>query len=194
MLKDEENERHEALIQAKKEEIRVAKEEEDRIRREKQRDQIHSWRRNKIDVQNISRLQLEDELRTVLRDRQILGESNKERIKYRVSVLEKKKDELDEKKKEEINDIRERNARLESLCKFARRRLGVHIMPADKTRLIQLTESAQGKIYNPENINHEGASVLTHLFPINSWSQDDISKDQRVLLEQELRERGLINN
>ena len=59
MLKDEENERHEVLIQAKKEEIRITKEEEEeeeRIRREKQRDQIHSWRRNKIDVDNISRL------------------------------------------------------------------------------------------------------------------------------------------
>ena len=67
-------------------------------------------------------------------------------------------------------------------------------MPADKTRLIQLTESAQGKIYKPENINHEAASVLTPLFPINSWSQDDISKDQRVMLEQELRDRGLLNN
>ena len=55
-LKEEENERHEALIQAKKEEIRIAKDEEERIRREKQRDQIHSWRRNKIDVDNSSRL------------------------------------------------------------------------------------------------------------------------------------------
>ena len=131
---------------------------------------------------------------TVLKDKEIQGDNNKVRIQYRVSLLAKKKDELDEKKKEEINDIQERNARLESLRKFARRRLGVHIMPADKTRLIQLTESAQGKIYKPENINQEAASVLTPLFPINSWSQDDISKDQRVLLEQELRERGLINN
>ena len=56
MLKDEKNERHEVLIQAKKEEIRITKEEEERIRREKQRDQIHSWRRNKIDVDNRSRL------------------------------------------------------------------------------------------------------------------------------------------
>ena len=193
-LKDDENRRHEALIQAKKEEIRLAKVEEERLRREKQRNEIELWRRNKIDVQNVARLQLEDELRVVLREKEVQGKKNEDRIKYRLKVMEEKKLELSEKKKEELDDLRERSARLEGLRKFARRRLGVHIMPADKTRLIQLTEAAQGKIYQPGSINHEASSVLTPLFPINSWSQDDISKDQRVLLEQELRERGLLNN
>ena len=108
--------------------------------------------------------------------------------------MEKKKEELDEKRKEEVADLRERNASLEGLRRFSKRRLGVHIMPADKTCLIQLTESAQGKIYQPGNIIHEASSVLTPLFPINSWSQDDMAKDQRLLLEQELRDRGLLNN
>ena len=49
-------------------------------------------------------------------------------------------------------------------------------------------------IYKHGSISHEASSVLAPLFPITSWSQDDISKDQRVLLEQELRERGLLNN
>ena len=36
--------------------------------------------------------------------------------------------------------------------------------------------------------------ILQPLFPISSWSQDDLARDQRLLLEQELRERGLLNN
>ena len=193
-LKDQEQERQEAMITVKKEEIKYANEKEERLQREKGRNEILSWRRNKIDVQNTSRLQLEDELRMVLRDRQITGVKNEKRIKFRVGETEKKKQDLIDKKREEDNYVRERNARLEQLRRFARRRLGVHIMPTDKSRLIQMTESAQGKIYKPGNILHEATSVLTPLFPINSWSQDDISKDQRVSLEQELRERGLLNN
>ena len=34
----------------------------------------------KIDLQNISRLQLEDQLRTFIRDKQIQGESNKKGV------------------------------------------------------------------------------------------------------------------
>ena len=36
--------------------------------------------------------------------------------------------------------------------------------------------------------------ILQPLFPISSWSQDDLARDQRLLLEQELRERGLLDN
>ena len=36
--------------------------------------------------------------------------------------------------------------------------------------------------------------ILQPLFPISSWSQDDLARDQRLLLEQELRERGLLGN
>ena len=36
--------------------------------------------------------------------------------------------------------------------------------------------------------------ILQPLFPISSWSQDDLARDQRLQLETELRERGLLAN
>ena len=36
--------------------------------------------------------------------------------------------------------------------------------------------------------------ILQPLFPISSWSQDDLARDQRLVLEQELRTRGLLDN
>ena len=32
------------------------------------------------------------------------------------------------------------------------------------------------------------------LFPINCWTDEEVSKDQRSQLERELRDRGLLNN
>ena len=32
------------------------------------------------------------------------------------------------------------------------------------------------------------------LFPINSWTDEEVGKDQRSQLERELRDRGLLNN
>ena len=80
----------------------------------------------------------------------------------------------------------EKNVRLECLRRSARRRLGVHVIPSDRSRLTKMTKAAESRLLT--------SSALAPLYSINSWSQDDLSRDQRLVLEQELRERGLLDN
>ena len=58
MLRDEEKERMEGRKRVRKEKVERAREAEERERRERERQDIVAWRRNRIEVANLSRLQV----------------------------------------------------------------------------------------------------------------------------------------
>ena len=58
LLRDEEKERVEGRERARKEKAERAREAEERQRRERERQDIVAWRRNRIEVANLSRLQV----------------------------------------------------------------------------------------------------------------------------------------
>ena len=66
------------------------------------------------------------------------------------------------------------------------------ISPSPSNRIVQLTAAAEGKL------KRGGGKPLRQmhdpLFPINSWTDEEVGKDQRSKLERELRDRGLLNN
>ena len=190
-LRNEENQRQKLVIDAKVAATRKLRLKEEFERREIDRDRILQWKRNKIDVQNLARMQLEDELRLVLRHKQQRKLENKARVRFRKVEFDKKTIEAEERKRQILRNIHERNVRLEGLRRFARKRLGVHIMPSDRTRVTMMTKATMAR-----NVTNtlDTSPMLAPMFPIHSWSQDDLSRDQRLVLEQELRDRGLLDN
>ena len=125
----------------------------------------------------------------VLRQRQMKTGQEQERIKFRKVQFERKIDERNEKGRERIRAVQERNMRLDLLRHKARRRLGVHVISADRSRVSRMTKSSENRLLRPDN-----SSLLAPLFSLNSWTEDDLSRDQRLVIEQELRERGLLSN
>ena len=146
-LRDEEKERVEGRERMRKEKQERAREAEERERRERERQDIVAWRRNRIEVANLSRmqvnncffgnqctcvtLQLEEELRAVLRERRERATRNEMRIKFRRVQKNQKQAEAGERKKEKHVEFLEREGRLEGLRRLARRRMGLHMMPKD---------------------------------------------------------------
>ena len=188
-LQAEEQNRQQMKTSAQREKVKMIKLAEERSRRECQRDRILQWKRNKMDIQNLAKLQLEEELRLVLREREVKDEEDQRRVKFRRSQLAQKADEKALRGRERMRAVQERNLRLDLLRHRARRRLGVNVVTADRERVSRMTKSSENKLLGPAN-----SSILAPLFHINSWSQADLAKDQRLVIEQELRERGLLSN
>ena len=130
-LREQERERREGRERRKKEQRERLREHEERGRRERERGDILAWRRNRIEVANLSRLQLEEEVREVLRGRKLREARNHFRIKFREEERGRKIVEEDERKREKEDEEREREGRMEGLRRVARRRLGLHLMPRD---------------------------------------------------------------
>ena len=63
----------------------------------------------------------------------------------------------------------------------------------NRGRAERLTTAAEGKVHRLGQTK-ASPSILDPLFPINSWTDEEVGKDQRTLLERELRDRGLLNN
>ena len=82
-------------------------------------------------VKSLSMLQLEEEVREVLRGRKLREARNHFRIKFREEERGRKIVEEDERRKEKEDEEREREGRMEGLRRVARRRLGLHLMPRD---------------------------------------------------------------
>ena len=188
-LREKERERHQMMIKVQREKLKLEKVEAERSRRETDRDKILQWKRNRMDIQNMAKLQLEEELRMVLRQRQVKTGEDKHRIRFRKVQFDKKIDERNERGRERMRAVQERNMRLDLLRHAARRRLGVHVITADRSRVSRMTKSSENRLLRQEN-----TSILAPLFSINSWTEDDLSRDQRLVIEQELRERGLLSN
>ena len=87
-------------------------------------------------------MQLEEELRAVLRERRLRGATNHMRIKFRQMERGKRSDEAGERKKEIKAEVMEREGRLEGLRRVARRRMGLHLMPQKDDRLAPLSPSS----------------------------------------------------
>ena len=188
-LRAEEENRHQVIIAAQREKTKSIKLAEERTRRESERDRILQWKRNKMDIQNLAKLQLEEELRLVLREREVKDEEDQSRIKFRRVQLKQKADEKALRGRERMRAVQERNLRLDLLRHRARRRLGVTVVTSDRERVSRMTKSSENKLLGPAD-----SSILAPLFHINSWSQADLARDQRLVIEQELRERGLLRN
>ena len=129
-LREQERERREGRERRKREQRERLREHEERGRRERERGDILAWRRNRIEVANLSRLQLEEEVREVLRGRKLREARNHFRIKFREEERGRKIVEEDERRKEKEDEEREREGRMEGL-RVARRRLGLHLMLRD---------------------------------------------------------------
>ena len=188
-LRAEEEQRHQMVISAQREKVKMVRLAEERSRRECERDRILQWKRNKMDIQNLAKLQLEEELRLVLRQRELKEDEDQRRVRFRRDQADKKADEKAVKGREKMRALQERNLRLDLLRHRARRRLGVQGVRADRERVGRMTKSSENKLLGPAN-----SSILAPLFHINSWSQADLARDQRLVIEQELRERGLLSN
>ena len=188
-LRAEDETRQQMVISAQREKARMIKSAEERSRRECERDRILQWKRNKMDIQNLAKLQLEEELRLVLRAREVKEGQDQRRVRFRRGQLDRKAEEAKLRGRERMRALQERNLRLDQLRHRARRRLGVHVVTADRERVGRMTKSSENKLLCPAD-----SSLLAPLFHINSWSQADLARDQRLVIEQELRERGLLSN
>ena len=76
-------------------------------------------------------MQLEEELRAVLREQRERATRNEMRIKFRRVQKDQKKAEAGERRREKHVEFLEREERLEGLRRMARRRMGLHMMPKD---------------------------------------------------------------
>ena len=144
-LRDEERERHEVVERQR----RLAREREaDRAeaeRREAERDKILRWKRNRIDCQNLARLQLEDDLRLVLRHKHQRRLENGTRVRFRRVQCERKVTAKEERRRDALRLGQERSLRLEALRRSARRRLGVQVISTDRERVTRMTQAAQAR-------------------------------------------------
>jgi hypothetical protein len=114
-LREAEQRRAESREERWREERERARAEGERERREQERGTILAWRRNRIEVANLSRLQLEEELREVLRERRAREETNSVRIKFREVQHSQRRAEAGEHLREREVEAAEREARLEGL-------------------------------------------------------------------------------
>ena len=76
-------------------------------------------------------MQLEEELRAVLREQRERAKRNEMRIRFREVQKNQKKAEAGERRREKHVEFLEREVRLEGLRRIARRRMGLHMMPKD---------------------------------------------------------------
>ena len=84
----------------------------------------------------------------------------------------------------------EMDARLETLRKSARRRLGLGILNNKQTALLP-TVASTSKVREKEAdelLKRDGRP----LFKLYTWSEDEIMADPRLVVENVLRERGLL--
>ena len=79
----------------------------------------------------ICALQLEEELRAVLREQRERSKRNEMRINFRRVQKIKKEAEAGERLREKQVECLERLSRMEGLRRLARRRIGLHLMPKD---------------------------------------------------------------
>ena len=114
-LRKQEEDRQKVIDDALKSKMTEEKLKQEKIRREIERDKILQWKRNKIDIQNLARLQLEDDLRLVLRQKQSEKIENQRRIKFRKIQFDRKVDDFEKIKRERMKNLHQRNVRLESL-------------------------------------------------------------------------------
>merc|ERR1719242_198511 len=106
-LREKERERHQMMIKVQREKLKLEKVEAERSRRETERDKILQWKRNRMDIQNMAKLQLEEELRMVLRQRQVKTGEDKHRIRFRKVQFDKKIDERNERGRERMRAVQE---------------------------------------------------------------------------------------
>ena len=144
-LRDEERERHEVVEKQR----RIARQREtgrlEAERREAERDKILRWKRNRIDCQNLARLQLEDDLRLVLRHKHQRRLENGARVRFRRTQCERKVTAKEERRRDALRLGQERSLRLEALRRSARRRLGVQVISTDRERVTRMTKAAQAR-------------------------------------------------
>ena len=146
-------------------------------RREKLKDEILKWKRNKIDVQTVSRIQLEEELKLAVRNRRLKELIDKKRIRFRDAKMRSKLENLALLQKEKEIAERDTLERLDGLRRYARQKLGVEVMPEDKTRLVQLTKSLTNRLKSKK---HPSPKRQKHC----SWSQEQLQGNMRISLEQ----------
>ena len=149
-LRDEERERHEVVEREARLRQMREKDRDEQERREAVRDKILRWKRNRIDCQNLARLQLEDDLRLVLRHKHQQRLENGARVRFRKVQCERKVTAKEERRRDGLRLGQERAMRLEALRRSARRRLGVQVINTDKERLTRLTKASQARLLQVE--------------------------------------------
>ena len=135
-------------------------------------------------------LQLEEELRAVLREQRERSKRNEMRINFRRVQKIKKEAEAGERLREKQVECLERLSRMEGLRRLARRRIGLHLMPKDtrwvnninssvpanpkpsSNRIVQLTAAAEGKIKREGT--KQPRQMHDPLFPINCWTDEEV--------------------
>jgi hypothetical protein len=102
-------------------------------------------------------------------------------------------------------DEKEREARLETLRRIGRRRLGIDVIKHNEEEISTALLSTKAwtehaKVAEAERLHRlTGCGTLevpikTELFPINTYSDSAIMADNRVLVENILREKNLLLN
>ena len=112
----------------------IRRRKEFRRKQDERRDAVTRWRRNRIEIQNLAKLQLEDEVRALLRFKGLQEKEWDVRVKFRRQEMNRKEEERNQEVREKEMEVLEREVRLERLRRIARRRLGVHIMPVIRDR------------------------------------------------------------
>ena len=134
MSKDVENQRLAAVKEERKLRKQLRRQKELRQLQEERREAVTRWRRNRIEVQNLAKLQLEDEVRALLRFKLLQEKERDVRIKFRRQEMSRKEEERNQELRTKETGELEKEVRLERLRRIARRRLGVHIMPFIRDR------------------------------------------------------------
>ena len=93
-----------------------------------------------MEVQQVAKLQLEDEVRAILRHRALQDKQRYLRVRFRGAQTGRRVEERREMRRERQMAAAEREARLESLRRVGRRRAGVDVVPAVKDRFTFYTK------------------------------------------------------
>ncbi|XP_065818559.1 coiled-coil domain-containing protein 148-like [Labrus bergylta] len=177
----------EAAIDARQKE-----EEEARLKREQERETaIRSQQKEKVRLfylkQQRRRELLEQRDQERLANlRRIMVEQarrDRERVQFRADMLQRQKEEREEREMERQREEEERQHRLEVL----RNQVGV-VAEADPERMMADTEA-----WRSHHLNIKEFELQKPLYSINTYTDTQIMSDPRVRVEQALREAGLHN-
>lgn len=177
-------------------------EEKFKRRQRKQWKQIRAYRRNQEEIKAERRFQLHQELKTTVRKRREQALRDFIRVNLRRVMAEQKALERRASLASKELAEREQDARLETLRKQSRRKLGLEIVREVSTArtTTKPTVSFSNKIKTKDEIDEDKDEDPMFkyrkgrpMYKLYTFNEDDIMADPRLVVENVLRDRGLLN-
>ena len=218
----EEQRKHCRRLLALLEELRLKRGEKERETKAKRREEEDKRRRKKAAEEKAERRRREKD-KERLREHKEIQEASRERMQMEVALevremarmkrerqmqdfiranlrrvmAEKKKEENEEKKRQKAVEEMAKEARLESLRKSARMSLGL-LDAKNEDEISTATQNTKSfnariKTLTDERLN-SAKSGCSRSFRLFGYNEDDVLADPRLIVEAEMREKGLLRN